>query len=93
MSFAPSEAVTNRFLKAADKPAKLELMTLDEVRKGRSVAMSEGGPGGTGGSGGGTYTGGTGGRNDVPMDGGLSILLAAGVGYGVKKVRESYHRK
>lgn len=25
---------------------------------------------------------------DVPIDGGLSILLLAGVGYGVKKVRD-----
>ena len=45
-----------------------------------------GGSGGTGG-GGGTYTGGTSGRNDVPLDGGLSLLLAAGVGYGVKRAR------
>ena len=60
---------------------------------GTSGTGGSGGSGGTGGSGGGTYTGGTGGRNDVPMDGGLSILLAAGVGYGVKKVRESYRRK
>lgn len=26
---------------------------------------------------------------DVPIDGGLSLLLAAGVGYGIKKVKES----
>jgi hypothetical protein len=26
--------------------------------------------------------------NDAPIDGGLSLLLAAGVGYGVKKYRE-----
>jgi hypothetical protein len=25
---------------------------------------------------------------DVPIDGGLSLLLAAGVGYGTKKLRE-----
>jgi hypothetical protein len=25
--------------------------------------------------------------DDVPIDGGLSLLLAAGVGYGVKKIR------
>lgn len=25
--------------------------------------------------------------NDTPIDGGLSLLLAAGVGYGVKKYR------
>ena len=25
----------------------------------------------------------------VPIDGGLSFLLAAGVGYGIKKVRDS----
>ncbi|MEP7238526.1 MAG: hypothetical protein ABI685_11695 [Ferruginibacter sp.] len=29
-----------------------------------------------------------GGGPDVPIDGGLSLLLAAGVGYGVKKYRE-----
>jgi hypothetical protein len=26
--------------------------------------------------------------DDVPIDGGLSLLVAAGVGYGVKKVKE-----
>ena len=26
--------------------------------------------------------------NDVPVDGGLSLLLAAGVGYGAKKLRD-----
>jgi hypothetical protein len=26
---------------------------------------------------------------DVPIDGGLSILLAAGVGYGAKKIHEN----
>jgi hypothetical protein len=26
--------------------------------------------------------------NDVPVDGGLSLLVAAGVGYGAKKLRE-----
>lgn len=25
--------------------------------------------------------------NDIPVDGGLSLLVAAGVGYGVKKMR------
>ncbi len=25
---------------------------------------------------------------DVPVDGGLSLLVAAGVGYGVKKIRK-----
>ena len=25
---------------------------------------------------------------DVPIDGGLSLLIAAGVGYGIKKVRD-----
>ena len=28
------------------------------------------------------------GANPVPIDGGLSLLIAAGVGYGIKKVRE-----
>jgi hypothetical protein len=26
--------------------------------------------------------------NDVPIDGGLSLLVAAGVGYGAKKIRD-----
>ncbi len=26
--------------------------------------------------------------NDVPIDGGLSLLVAAGVGYGAKKMRD-----
>ena len=30
--------------------------------------------------------------NDVPLDGGLSLLLAAGVGYGVKKLRVKRRR-
>ena len=29
---------------------------------------------------------------EIPFDGGLSILLAAGVGYGVKRFRQS-HKK
>lgn len=29
----------------------------------------------------------------VPIDGGLSLLIAAGVGYGVKKVRDSRKQK
>lgn len=29
-----------------------------------------------------------GGDVDTPIDGGLSILIAAGVGYGVKKIRD-----
>jgi len=27
--------------------------------------------------------------NDVPIDGGLSLLVAAGVGYGIKKAKGS----
>jgi hypothetical protein len=30
--------------------------------------------------------------NDVPLDGGISLLAAAGVGYGVKKVAERKKR-
>ncbi len=30
---------------------------------------------------------------DVPIDGGLSLLLAAGVGYGIKKYREQRRKK
>jgi hypothetical protein len=30
---------------------------------------------------------------DVPIDGGLVILLAAGVGYGVKKYRDQRKKK
>jgi len=31
--------------------------------------------------------------NDVPIDGGLSLLVAAGVGYGVKKMRNAKKKK
>jgi hypothetical protein len=31
--------------------------------------------------------------NDVPVDGGLSVLIAAGVGYGAKKIREKRKEK
>ena len=27
-------------------------------------------------------------QSDVPVDGGLSLLVAAGVGYGAKKIRD-----
>jgi len=27
--------------------------------------------------------------NDVPIDGGLSLLIAAGIGYGAKKMRDN----
>ncbi len=30
---------------------------------------------------------------DVPFDGGLTVLIAAGVGYGLKKVRDERKRK
>jgi hypothetical protein len=30
---------------------------------------------------------------DVPIDGGLSLLVAAGVGYGAKKLKEKKERK
>ncbi len=30
---------------------------------------------------------------DVPIDGGLSILLAAGVGYGIKELRKTKNEK
>ena len=53
---------------------------------GTSGTGGSGGSGGTGG--GGTYTGGTSGRNDVPLDGGLSLLLAAGIGYGSTQLRK-----
>jgi len=29
---------------------------------------------------------------DAPIDGGLSLLLAAGVGYGVKKIRDGRNK-
>jgi len=31
--------------------------------------------------------------DDVPVDGGLSLLAAAGIGYGVKKIRDKRMRK
>jgi len=31
--------------------------------------------------------------DDAPIDGGISLLVAAGVGYGVKKVREKRKEK
>ncbi len=31
--------------------------------------------------------------DDLPIDGGLSLLVAAGVGYGVKKIRGEKNRK
>lgn len=30
---------------------------------------------------------------DTPIDGGLSILIAAGVGYGIKKVRDERKKR
>jgi hypothetical protein len=40
-------------------------------------------------NGGGTSGGGTG----VPVDGGITILAVAGVGYGVKKIRDARKNK
>ena len=31
--------------------------------------------------------------NDVPVDGGLSLFIAAGVGYGIKKAKDLKNRK
>ena len=36
---------------------------------------------------------GPGGDVDLPIDGGVSILIAAGVGYGIKKVRDERKKK
>lgn len=33
------------------------------------------------------------GVDDVPIDGGLSLLVAAGVGYGVKKLKRKDEKK
>lgn len=30
--------------------------------------------------------------DDVPIDGGLLLLIAAGIGYGVKKLRKPIHK-
>ncbi len=30
---------------------------------------------------------------DVPIDGGLSVLVAAGIGYGAKKIKEKRNRQ
>jgi hypothetical protein len=55
------------------------------------VDQDEGGTGGTGG--GSTYTGGAADRHDTPIDGGLALLLAAGIGYGVKRARKNIKMK
>jgi hypothetical protein len=31
--------------------------------------------------------------DDVPVDGGISLLVAAGIGYGAKKIRDSRKKK
>ena len=36
---------------------------------------------------------GNGGDIDLPIDGGVSILIAAGVGYGIKKLRDERKKK
>lgn len=30
---------------------------------------------------------------DVPIDGGISLLLAAGAGYGIKKIKDNINKK
>jgi len=32
-------------------------------------------------------------NNDVPIDGGISILIAAGVGYGAKKMQQQRKKR
>jgi hypothetical protein len=56
----------------------------DRFEKGDRDGRGE--RGGDRGSGQGSDVGGGGGGARVPLDGGLSILLAAGIGLGVKKV-------
>ena len=46
------------------------------------IVVAQGGPGGPGGDPGGGPIG------AIPVDGGLAFLLAAGVGYGAKKMHE-----
>ena len=40
-----------------------------------------------------TTPGDPGGDVDAPIDGGVSLLVAAGIGYGVKKVRDNKKKK
>lgn len=40
-----------------------------------------------------TYHGSSGGGNGVPIDGGLTILLAAGLGLGAKKIYDRKKKK
>jgi hypothetical protein len=67
----------------------------DGVFDPTSTTGSGGGSGtsGSGTGGGPTYSGGTSGRNDVPIDGGLFLLLAAGVGYGANRARKNIKRR
>lgn len=56
------------------------------------IANPAGGPGGSGGgSGGGDPN--QGGDPDAPIDGGITLLAAAGVAYGIKKVSDKRKQK
>ncbi len=58
-----------------------------------AIAQADNGNGnqnGTGNGGNGNnYGWGGGAANGVPLDGGLSLLIAAGAGYGIKKYKDS----
>ncbi len=53
------------------------------------LAVFAGGGGGHHGGGGNSGNGGGNGGGGVPLDGGISLLVAAGVGYGAKKMAEN----
>lgn len=67
----------------------------DETTDDGTSGTGASGSGGTSGTGGGgsTYTGGAADRRDTPIDGGLSLLLAAGIGYGLKKVKDNKRKR
>ena len=81
-------------LDGQSQPTSMGDLDVDDVTatSGSGSGTSGSGTGGTG-SGGSTYTGGAADRRDTPIDGGLSFLLAAGIGYGLKKVKDNKRKK
>ena len=64
---------------------KINVLILVMVVLAPLYAVADGPPGVDNG---GSDVGGGGGGAGVPLDGGLSLLAAAGVGYGIKKYRD-----
>ena len=90
--FALPAVAQTELLENAGTQTELLETTLPTESSDAFPNLNEADPGTPGDPGGGAG-GGTGDPDGVPIDGGLSLLLAAGAGYGANKLRKNKKKK